>query len=277
MLFKFIFFDIKNGLLYKWKKVIFLLLIPFGIHALFLVKMQAFAKDIFVGAADNITYGDDILNLFCGMKEYHYTPNIPFIFPALWIFMLLFIAYLVASYPAENLQGIGKNMMALSGNRTTWWLSKSIWLMASIAAFFMVIYVSTFLFALAAHQKITTDVSEYTPLILDFSKEHFVAPPWNIFKDMLSLPLVLLSICFVQMTLSLFIKPLLSFLVVASIIFLSAYFQHPLLIGNYAMLARSAQFADNGLNFWAGIFFLFFLIGLSYFVGWIRLKKMDIF
>ena len=59
---------------------------------------------------------------------------------------------------------------------------------------------------------------------------------------------VLAALELIQMLLSLYIKPVFSFLAILAVLTASAYCASPLLIGNYAMLLRSDAIVSGGVS-----------------------------
>lgn len=66
----------------------------------------------------------------------------------------------------------------------------------------------------------------------------------------------ILTITLLQQLISLFIKPVGSFLVMAVFLFLSAYFMKPFFFGNYAMMIRNALLCEGGVDAAEGILIL---------------------
>lgn len=66
----------------------------------------------------------------------------------------------------------------------------------------------------------------------------------------------ILTITLLQQLISLFIKPIGSFLVMAVFLFLSAYFMKPFFFGNYAMMIRNALLCEGGVDAAEGILIL---------------------
>ena len=88
--------------------------------------------------------------------------------------------------------------------------------------------------------------------------------------------LVIVALSLLQLLLSILIKPLLSFLSISTIVFVSSYFMTPLLFANFAMPVRSLCFVTEGLDPGLG----FVLIGSSIIFcllsGWWYFNHIDI-
>ncbi|MDE6833296.1 MAG: hypothetical protein K2J39_03470, partial [Ruminococcus sp.] len=79
-----------------------------------------------------------------------------------------------------------------------------------------------------------------------------------------------------EMTISLFIKTVYSFLVMSCLVISSAYLMKDYIIGNYGMLIRSSHILTDGINTERGIVILFVLIIIAFIVGLIGFNKYDI-
>ena len=95
--------------------------------------------------------------------------------------------------------------------------------------------------------------------------------------SVLLLPIIVsFSLCLCQMTVSLFIRPTLSFLAMAVIIISSVYFLSPALLCNYAMLIRTELFVSNGVNIEIGYVYSFLFIILLMVFGLNFFKSYDV-
>jgi hypothetical protein len=89
-------------------------------------------------------------------------------------------------------------------------------------------------------------------------------------------PLISIGINLVQMTLSLFIKPVFSFLAVLTLLVSSAYLLAPYMIGNYAMPMRHNWVVQNGLSCQTGLIIIAGLVILPVVIGFVRFRLYDI-
>ena len=90
-------------------------------------------------------------------------------------------------------------------------------------------------------------------------------------------PLMMIALCLVQMAVSLFIRPIFSYVLTVAIMLSSAYYLSPLLPGNYAMPVRSAEMIEGGVTLRSGCATCVLLIALSVLTGMIRFRRYDIF
>jgi len=79
-----------------------------------------------------------------------------------------------------------------------------------------------------------------------------------------------------QMFLSLILKPIISFLMIASILILSAYSMSPYLIGNYSMVQRSEIFMKDGISILAATIVNIIIIIVSVIGSIVYFNRKDI-
>ena len=266
-------YDLKCGLLKEYKKYI----VAIG---LFLI----IGFDFFIKMSDiKITVPDYLFYLFFGMEEYVPSPGNKFRFPALWVAVILYVSYITLYYPYKDLNGYGKNILLNTQSKKTWYLSKCMWVTVSTITYFLIGLVVLSLFAIISGAEITADVS--SKVVIKFIP--FITTEQNLFyNDAIYYKVTILHfvlpviICvmnnLLQLFLSLFIKPFFSFIFTVSYTIASAYYLKSFMLGNYAMIARSNIFIDNGVNFTDG---LLISLGVSLIViisGTVLFSKQDI-
>lgn len=283
MLYKFIMFDIKNGVFRCYKKYIFAASLFVCIYVFFLSSFQSLYHDLFLNYQNPVTFGDYILYLFQGLKIYEKDQNAPFIFPALWILLFLVIAFITLYYPYNDLNETGRHMLILSQKRYFWWYAKCIWVAVSVAAYFILAYFIAWIFLLFTHGEMNLHVNFATLIICELPARYLrqldvhAVSGWSVVGFMLVVPVIAVSICLFQMLLSLIFKPYIGFILISVYLFAATYFCHPLFIGNYAMILRSAAVIPGGMTLAAGLIYALGLSFLSVFGGALYFRRMDIF
>lgn len=264
MFIKLVMHDLKNGVVRSYKKYC----IVACAFLIFCFDLQTRLHDV-VG-----TLGDYLLYPFAGMEEYVPRPGEPFTFPVIWMLIYLFLAMMTLYYPYNDLNGFGRSVLVHSGKRSVWWYSKCIWNMVSVLMFFVTALIVILMFCLFRGISLTLVISSEMEGVLKLSSDTL---PTNISLQVLLLPiLVLISLCLLQMTLSLFIKPLFSFCVIVTLLLASAYYFTPFMIGNYAMPLRNADAIANGFHVLPGVGFSIILAIVSMMIGQFFFQKHDI-
>lgn len=266
-------YDLKCGLLKEYKKYI----VAIG---LFLI----IGFDFFIKMSDiEITVPDYLFYLFFGMEEYVPSPGNKFRFPALWVAVILYVSYITLYYPYKDLNGYGKNILLNTQSKKTWYLSKCMWVTVSTITYFLIGLVVLSLFAIISGAEITADVS--SKVVIKFIP--FITTEQNLFyNDAIYYKVTILHfvlpvvICvmnnLLQLFLSLFIKPFFSFIFTVSYTIASAYYLKSFMLGNYAMIARSNIFIDNGVNFTDGLLISLGVILIVIISGTVLFSKQDI-
>lgn len=273
MFYKCLKYDLKCGLLKEYKKYIVAIGLFLIIGFDFFIKMSNI----------EITVLDYLFYLFFGMEEYVPTPGNKFRFPALWVAVILYVSYITLYYPYKDLNGYGKNILLNTQSKKTWYLSKCMWVTVSTTIYFLIGLVVLSLFAIISGAEITADVSSNVVIKLI----PFITTEQNLFyNDAIYYKVTILHfvlpviICIMnnllQLFLSLFIKPFFSFIFTVSYTIASAYYLKSFMLGNYAMIARSNIFIDNGVNFTDGLLISLGVILIVIISGTVLFSKQDI-
>ncbi len=225
-----------------------------------------------------LSLGDYLLHTFRGIPVYHLVrqnADNAFILPALWLILNLYPTFLVGGYPLNDLHGYGQQILTRSGTRTRWWLSKICWNVSSVFVFYLVGYAVLLLYACVTG----SPAFEATASVADhyFLSGTGTVPTAQWLPYALVLPfLTTAAVCLLQLCLSLFIRPILSYIAVVCLMVASSYFCTPLLIGNCSMLARGAFATAEGIPLMVSLFTLIGVIVLSILIGGIRFHRYDI-
>lgn len=239
--------DLRYEIISGWKKYFAaaILFILFSCSMLIL-----YSQDM----AETPTLGDFLLNILAGAPQSR-ASGAQVISNTSWILMAALIIYMTLGYPWEHLSGMGKHLLILSKSRISWWISKCIWIIASVFIYYSIALIVTLLFTIICGGVISFAISADTPYLFGFDRVSALnVPPWSIVRPAILLFAMTSAVCLFQLMLSLFIKPLFSYLVTLCMLSMSICFQRLYLIGNYMMAARSENFlSENGMNFWQGL------------------------
>lgn len=221
---------------------------------------------------------DYIMYIYGGMDKYVPEPSNHFIFPVRWVVVFLSLSFITLNYPYKDMQGFGQQILVRTKGRTVWWLSKCGWNILSVLMYHCLFLGVAALFCFAVQSGFSREINKDLQYVVFEIDRVSIMPgdaPWPFV--ILVLPvLISMGINLVQMTLSLFIKPIFSFFVVAFLMSSSAYFTSPYLIGNYAMPVRYDMVIKDGVSIAAGIAVSFALIIVSVGIGIIRFHRYDI-
>ena len=271
-------FDLQNGMIRKY----ILIIIPLFLSMIACVDLHNrvsiinsqghFPRQFSTSFADYLAY------IYGGMAEYDAGAHIPFVFPVRWIIVLFSILFITLNYPYNDMQSVGQQILIRTKGRSLWWLSKCGWNICCTVIFHFVIYLSTIIFCLLTQSKILGGVDvELMNVMFTTNRATQVSEIGILPFSLLLLPIAIsIGINLFQMTLSLFIKPIFSFLFISLFMLSSAYYMSPFWIGNYAMPIRYNLMHTNGMLISNGIIVSILLITASIIIGLISFRYYDI-
>lgn len=272
---KYLLFDLKQGIL-RNKAMVFA---PIVIAATAFLDFASKAHRLLLDGRirESVSYGDYWFYLYGGMHKYTPSPGNGFRFPVVWIVVFLVIPFVLLNYPFKDLYGAGQQILVGSGRRTVWWLSKCCWNFLGTVMYHMLMQLTGLVLFLVFQMNVSNQIHmDFINLVFEVGHQEVwnrVALPLSV----LLLPvLVSTAISMLEMTLSLFLKPMFSFFAVAVLFLSSAYLLTPLLIGNYAMAFRYNWMLKEGVSISVGFGVSIGLLLLSALVGLVRFRYYDI-
>ena len=268
-------FDFRQGILRRGT----LLLVPAVIAAVTFFDFYAKARRYLEQGMTQSTvdYGDYWFFLYGGMCEYIPSPDNPFQFPAVWILVFLVLPFVLLNYPFRDMYGVGQQILVCSGRRSLWWLSKCCWNFCGTVLYHLIIQAAGLVLSLVFEVEISNRIHmDFINLVFNIRYQE-VWNPSSLPVAALLLPmLVSAAINMLQMTMSLFIRPMFGFFAVAVLLLASAYLLSPLLIGNYAMAFRYDWMLKAGVSMEAGMRIAAILLFLAVLSGLVRFRLYDI-
>lgn len=265
-------FDLTYGLFKREMWVKYIIWLGF-----FALASFDFAGKLVSIEAAQYTYGDYLLRIFGGMREYVPAPGEPFEIPYLWLINHIGILYFTLHYMHDDLEGVGWQMILRSGSRTGWWLSKCVWNAAVVVVLYLIAWGTVFLLAGLNHAVWSFEISTFMAEIMAPGPCQFISASWQVTFEITILPLLAtLAVSQVQMLLCLIVRPAVSYVISVVLFLSSAYKLSPFLIGNYAMALRSDKIISNGVSGMAGIGIYLFLILASVVLGNVLFQKYNI-
>ncbi|MDD5799478.1 MAG: hypothetical protein PUD09_02355 [Coriobacteriales bacterium] len=222
------------------------------------------------------TFGNEMVVTLAGMQAYLPGMSDPFRFPVSWVILLMLVSYMTLGFPYRDLEGFGQKVLTKSGSRWRWWLSKCVWVTLCVLVYWALLYATLMVFSMATGNGISLKVSDAVPKLVQ--ADLTIRPNTDEFVAFLLVaPCVMTSLCLLQLCLSLFIRPTLSYVATLSILFLSAfYYQCPLLPGNYLMMFRSLGLVRDGYPALQGLVLAIVLGTASVVVGGVAFRRKDI-
>ena len=230
-------YDIRNGLV-RWRYLTVPVL--FAVPCFYYwIQMQ--------NAGCVGTWMDYLVGCFKGIFPVMYIED--FEFPILWFLVMAGCLFLNLDYPLNDLTDAGQQVIVRCRNKKGWFLSKCLWNLLSTALYIILGSLTALAFAIFSGGRASGHI---TCEVLQKALGIFCVTAPTVGQSLLvtvCLPyLTLAALNMLQMTLSLVMKPILSFLICICLLVASLFYSSPYFIGNGAMAARSGILMDGLLN-----------------------------
>lgn len=269
--------DLRNGIVKHYSLFVLPALVAAGV---FFDAMSGVKKYLSYWGSDGgtVSFGDYWFYLYGGMKEYVPAPENPFQVPIIWIIVLVSVSFLVLNYPVRDMCGVGSQILVQTGGRSKWWFSKCVWNVLSTFTYHFILITVTVLLCAVYHIDMNIKYNiELQKTLFHMEVDAPLVAHTTIPIVVFILPVLFsMAINLVQMTLSLFIKPVFSFLTVCVLLISSAYFLSPFMLGNYAMPLRCQLIYSGGVSYRLGIIVSVMLMVISVVTGLLCFKRYDI-
>lgn len=148
-------------------------------------------------------------------------------------------------------------LLLRAGDKKQYWLSKILCITISTSLYFVLGVIVTLGCGSALGGVSSLEIDKLILNVMNLSSmvpREATSPAF--IPTLLMVWFAILTITLLQQLISLFIKPIGSFLVMAVFLFLSAYFMKPFFFGNYAMMIRNALLCEGGVDAAEGILIL---------------------
>ena len=193
----------------------------------------------------------------------------------LWVVIQVYLAFMVAQYPFEDLAGYGQQLLLRAQKRTSWWLSKCVWITASVAVFYIVAMATILVFGVVSGAAISLE--PHVGVQVYFSNMDVRHAGIGLWLTAVLLPFTAsLSLSLVQMALSLLTRPLIGLVAVAAALAGAIFYNAEWLTGNYLMLLRVSLVDGPGLRSATGFLLSGVLIVAAVAAGIMIICKKDI-
>lgn len=250
--------DIKRAILGRWKRfsvaLLFFVLVAFACKISF---SNAYLQSPELTPFATPTLGDFLLYAFGGCDLYIFDLDRPFAIPFQWLLLILLAIYINFDLTEESSAGLNVQLLLRAGDKKQYWLSKILCITISTSLYFMLGVIVTLGCGSALGGVSSLEIDNLILNVMNLSSmvpREATGPAF--IPTLLMVWFAILTITLLQQLISLFIKPIGSFLVMAVFLFLSAYFMKPFFFGNYAMIIRNALLCEGGVDAAEGILIL---------------------
>ena len=250
--------DVRRSLLGRWKRfsvaLLFFVLVTFACKISF---SNAYLQSPELTPFTTPTLGDFLLYAFGGCDLYIFDLDRPFAIPFQWLLLILLAIYINFDLTEESSAGVNVQLLLRAGDKKQYWLSKILCITISTSLYFMLGVIVTLGCGSALGGVSSLEIDNLILNVMNLSSmvpREATGPAF--IPTLLMVWFAILTITLLQQLISLFIKPIGSFLVMAVFLFLSAYFMKPFFFGNYAMMIRNALLCEGGVDAAEGILIL---------------------
>ncbi|AQR76856.1 hypothetical protein ABNB59_14145 [Paenibacillus larvae] len=216
--------------------------------------------------------GDIVLGL---LEGYDKTKDEVFHIPASWICFHLSAVYIVSHYTADDLHDHGPYILTRTNNKSTWWLSKSVWIVMNVTLYYLLFVMIVLVWGFVTRT-----------LSYSWSENSLQRLPQSVTDASLAIVLMktiiisfffTLMCCLLQQTLSMLIKPIYGFITVAALVAISSFVDQIGSPGNYGMIARTELFRNEEGTMLSQCFMVNGTIAaVSFIAGLLYILKKDV-
>ena len=217
---------------------------------------------------------DYFIFLSKGMEVYVPSTDNPFKFPIFWAIIQIQVALLVATYPANDLEGYSRNVFIRTENKLVWWCAKITWTVLTVVSFYLLGFIVVVMCSLIVGDTAffpTSNISLHVNGI-----DACALLPSELFGALAVGVLASVVLATIQVVLSFVVKPAFSFVVIMTYTIASTYFHAPYLIADYSMLLRNGMLLPEGLDNMTMIVICLILALTSSIAGYLYFARRDI-
>lgn len=213
------------------------------------------------------------ITILGGMPEYIKTETSIFQLPVSWFLFYAYLFFLIGFYPVSDLYSGGAKTLILAGNRNKWIISKLFWTVTMIIIYFGLFAICLFVNAILFGN--TNDGLSYVADYYGISSE--INLPQVIIVFLVAPVIVAIAMSFIQFVISIIVNALSGYIIVISILSVSAYWMKGFLLGNYLMLIRYDLISGEGMKVLNGIVLSMGIIILMVASSCLLFAKKDIY
>lgn len=259
-------YDIKTGMSHVWKKYVVYVLVL----ALFTCSMYHNSR--FIIAEKGFSWLDCISGYFRGMYDFSLVERTQaFRIPIEWFVFHMGYVLLGISYPYHDYAERGYQFLIRAGSKKLWWMSKYLWSIGNAVLYCLIFYGITRLFTVVIDESTLWNGSDIWGFGLGDFANIYVAGVLFLMPVMTAAAIAALELC-----LSFIWNQTGAFITVLMVLVASAYWKHPMLIGNYTMLYRySLQQEKLGQQLLVGVGLCLIIMIVSGVAGYKAFERQE--
>ena len=260
--------DIRCGL-FRWRYLVAALL--FVLSALHLWDILRFESE-------KATWMDFMIYIFKGSEPLSNLSTLEQLkLPISWIMVLGGCLFLNLDYFLNDMTTTGQQILIRCNSRKGWFLSKCVWIILSCIAYYGIGMIAILFLTISAGGDLSIINNPVLTQEIYLLSEPVAVTSVEAICIGIVLPLLtIIALCMAQMTLSLFMKPIFSFLTCICLLVLAIYVSSPCIIGNGAMTLRTGLMPEKNIDLLAAGLVCTAVTILSIVIGTLRFSRMDI-
>lgn len=260
--------DIRSGL---FRRRYFVAALLFPLSALHLWDILRFESD-------KATWMDFMLYIFKGSEPLSAMNTQEHLkLPISWIMVIGGCLLLNLDYFLNDMTTTGQQILIRCNSRKCWFLSKCAWILLSCIVYCGIGMIAILFLTISAGGDLSIINTPALTQKIYLLSEPVTVTSMEAICIGIVLPLqTIIALCMLQMTLSLFIKPIFSFLTCICLLVLAIYVNSPFIIGNGAMTLRTGLVPEKSMDLFAAGLACVAVTILSVVIGLLRFCHMDI-
>lgn len=266
--------DLYNGLCFKVRYLVFIGLSIFACYITY--NMQSnLPEELSVGSLHISDYIAYIIGGSVPMK-----PNTEFEFSIMWFTIMVFQLLMPLDYPSGSMDLWGYPYFTHT-SRTIWWRAKYFYVILvnifTELLFLLSVLIFGFFTKMELSLKNNPKFFEAIFSMADFHREGSYTFIANIVL-LIMIPLLgIMAMSLIQLFVSVFVHPVIAYMISLVWLFLSLFRIHPLLLGNLTMIIRQNRIFPVGISVKSALIVTACIIIGVYIVGLYVMKQKDIF
>lgn len=197
------------------------------------------------------TWGDYMMYCFMGSTPLDFSSELELSLPIFWLLEMSGCLLLNLDYLLNDLTNAGQQVILRSQTRGGWYASKCLWNLLATVLYFLAGCLTVWFFALVAGARgtLANDPVVTLNLFCRVLEDVVSLSSGQVLVCAILLPLLTgMAYSILEMTLCLFIKPVVSFLTCMALLVTACYWNSPFILGCGAMVTRSSFLLEDGIT-----------------------------
>ena len=252
-------YDIRQGIIYQWKKYAMLLIVYIVCIVSFIIRCKTNRH------IESYTCGDLVMWMLKGMKKIETGRHMNIDIPSVYIFPNVIIAFIVGNYIIKDLYGYGKSVLLKAGSRINWWISKCIWCLVSALVCYGMMHIVIAVAGICTGSFSVSPTQDVCCYIV------------RLMLSVMGTSLVMtMTLNMIQITIGLILSPTIGYMAVMVFLVVAAFSDSPVIITLYCMAVRSGLYMPSGYKIAPALVIMFIMIMVCAIAGAVYSSHMDI-